>query len=97
MPKPPTANHKLNIDNVTASLKLLAENSNFKSQETIKSSTAAKTQTETEILSSKSEKSSEELSVKEEVRKSIVISSFDNEAKALLHLLLIMKRKISYQ
>ena len=84
MPKHPTANHKLNIDNVTASLKLLAENSNFKSQETIKSSTAAKTQTETEILSSKSEKSSEELSVKEEVGKSIVTSSFDNEAQDFL-------------
>ena len=84
MPKPPTANHKLNIDNVTASLKLLAENSNFKSQETIKSSTAAKTQTETEILSSKSETSSEELSVKEEVGKSIVTSSFDNEAQDFL-------------
>ena len=84
MPKPPTANHKLNIDNVTASLKLLAENSNLKSQETIKSSTAAKTQTETEILSSKSEISSEKLSVKEEVEKSIVASSFDNEAQDFL-------------
>lgn len=86
MPKPPTANHKLNLDNVTASLKLLAENSDLKSDVIVKTSTSTKTQTETEILSPESKKTSGVLSVKEGLGKITSASSFDKKDQDFLSL-----------
>ena len=86
MPKTPTANHKLNLDNVTASLKLLAENSDLKSDVIVKTSTSTKTQTETEILSPESKKTSGVLSVKEGLGKITSASSFDKKDQDFLSL-----------
>lgn len=86
MPKPPTANHKLNLDNVTASLKLLAENSGSIADSVIKSSNAVKKQTETEVLPLENKQISEVSTVQKELDKTTAESSPDNKDQSFLSL-----------
>lgn len=86
MPKPPTANHKLNLDNVTASLKLLAENSGSIADSVIKSSNAVKKQTETEVLPLENKQIGEVSTVQKELDKTTAESSPDNKDQSFLSL-----------